>query len=172
MAKKKNQDSDKKDKSKDKQEDKLKEKEEKIQELTETLQRVQAEFENYRKQVEKREEMTKKRANKELIKEILPILDNFSLALKNKDGKEFKEGIELIYSELFSILEEEGVKAIEAEGKEFDPRKHEALLKEKSKEPKNTVIEVLQKGYMLKDEVLRPSKVKVSDGPKKSDKDD
>ena len=98
-----------------------------VKELTETLKRVQADFENYRKQVEKRIEEMKNEAAKDIILKLLPILDNFELAIKNNTHKdEFCKGVELIYAQIFSILEEEGLKPIEAKGK-FDPYKHEAL---------------------------------------------
>ena len=133
-------------------------------ELTETLQRVQADFENYKKQVEKRAPEMEKMATKKVISELLPILDSFELALKNKDCKEFADGIELVYSQFFSALEKQGLKTINTQGEKFDPFKHEALLKEESKEPEDTIIDELQKGYTLNDEVIRFTKVKLSKG--------
>lgn len=135
----------------------------KIGELTDTLQRLQAEFENYRKYVEKTKIDFQKYASAELIKELLPILDSFELALRNTADKEkFIKGVELIYSQLYSLLEGEGLKQIQSEGKKFDPHLHEVLLKEKSDKEEDIILEELQKGYMLNDKVLRYAKVKVS----------
>ena len=79
-----------------------------------------------------------------------------------KDHKELIKGIDLIYAQFHSVLEEEGLKPIQAENKEFNPHYHEALLTEESKKEPNTILEELQKGYMLKHHVLRHSKVKVA----------
>jgi len=137
-------------------------KDDKVKELTETLQRLQAEFENSQKRLEKEKQDFLQFAKKDMITKILPILDNFELALKNTDNKEeFQKGIELIYAELYSMLEKEGIKKIEAKGK-FDPHQHEALMAEESDKEKGTIIQELQKGYLLNDKVLRTAKVKVA----------
>jgi len=142
---------------------KLDEKDKKIAELTDSLQRLQAEFENYKKYVEKQSSEFKKYAKADLIINLLPILDSFELALKNTSNKEeFMKGVELIYSQLFSTLEKEGLTPIKAEGHKLDPIKHEVLLKEKSDKEEDTILEELQKGYTLGDKVIRHSKVKVS----------
>ena len=135
---------------------KEKDKEEKKDNYFEQLQRLQAEFENFRKRIEKEKSEIFKNANKDLIIKLLGILDNFELALKHVDDK----GINMIYSELYSILENEGLKIIKAEGK-FNPEFHEALIHEEGKE-NGKIIEELQKGYMLNDKVIRASKVKIS----------
>ncbi len=138
-------------------------KQKKIKELTETLQRLQAEFENYKKRTERDQVDFVKFAEKDFIKSMLPVLDNFELALQNqKSPKEFLKGVELIYAQLFQLLEERGLKIIEAKGEKFDPYKHEALLTEKSNKKENLVLEELQRGYMLHDKVIRHAKVKVS----------
>jgi molecular chaperone GrpE len=135
---------------------------EKIAELTETLQRVQAEFENYKKRIEKENLEFKQFAAKEVIGRLLPILDNFELALKNKkDNEQFLKGMELIYSQFFSTLENLGLKKIDCNGK-FDPHLHEALMSEKSEKEPGTIIEEFQKGYILNNKVVRHSKVKVA----------
>jgi len=137
-------------------------KDKKITELTESLQRLQAEFENYKKYVEKSKSEFVKYAKAEIIEKLLPLLDSFEMALKNTADKEkFVKGIELIYSQLYSLLEKEGLKKIKAEGK-LDPHYHEVLMKEKSDKEEDTILEELQKGYMLGDKVLRYTKVKVS----------
>ena len=98
-----------------------------------------------------------------IITKLLPILDNFELAIQHKDNKEeFVKGIELIYAELNEILHQNGLKVIETEGKKFDPCFHEALMSEKSDKEEGTILEEFQKGYMINDKVLRHSKVKIS----------
>ena len=133
-----------------------KKKEKKKNEYLEQLQRLQAEFENFRKRTEKERQEIFKNANENLIIKLLRVLDNFELALKHTDDK----GINMIYSELYSILENEGLKAIKAKG-EFDPRIHEALIQEEGEEDE-MIIEELQKGYTLNDKVIRASKVKIT----------
>jgi molecular chaperone GrpE len=138
-------------------------KKEKTEELTILLKKVQADFENYKKRVEKEKKEFTQFASQELVKNILPLLDSFQLALANdKDNEEFKKGVELIYSQLWQILETEGLKPIDALGKQFDPYFHEALMQEESDKEEGTVIEELQKGFMLKDNVIRPTKVKIA----------
>jgi len=137
-------------------------KDKKLSDLTDTLQRLQAEFENYKKYVEKSQVEFRKYAQADIIETLLPILDSFELALKNTTDKEkLMKGIELIYSQLYSLLEKQGIKKIEAKGK-FNPHLHEVLLKEESDKEEDTILEELQKGYMLNDKVLRHTKVKVS----------
>jgi molecular chaperone GrpE len=138
-------------------------KKEKTEELTMLLKKVQADFENYKKRMEKEKKEFTQFASQELIKKILPLLDSFQLALANdKDNEEFKKGVELIYSQLWQILEAEGLEPIEALGKQFDPYFHEALMQEESDKDEGEVIEELQKGFMLKDNVIRAVKVKVA----------
>ena len=140
-------------------------KEEQIKELTTTVQRVQADFENYKKRTEKETQEFIRYSNKKLITKILPIIDNFELALKhNHREDEFTKGVELIYAQLITILEEEGIKAIKAKGEQFNPELHEALLQEDSKQKRNIILEELQRGYTLNDKVIRPTKVKLSKG--------
>ena len=141
---------------------KVDEKDKKIEELTDTLQRLQAEFENYKKHIEKSNSELRVWAKGAIIESLLPILDSFELALKNTSNKEeFVKGIELIYSQLYSLLEKEGLKKIKAEGK-FDANLHEVLLKEESDKEDDYILEELQKGYILDNKVLRYSKVKIS----------
>jgi len=137
-------------------------KDKKIQELTESLQRLQAEFENYKKYIEKDKALFLKYSKADMIEKLLPILDSFELSLKHTSNKEeFVKGIELIYSQLHSLLEKEGLKKIQANDK-LNPHLHEVLLKEESDKEEDTILEELQSGYMLGDKVLRCSKVKVS----------
>lgn len=140
-----------------------------IEELKDLLQRTQANFENYRKQTEKRVEEMQEMAGKQLIVELLPIVDNFELALQHAEGdRPFVKGVKLIYAQLLGFLENAGVQLIDARQQLFDPKIHEALLKVESELPENTVLEELQKGYTLQGRVLRPARVKISAGLKKS----
>jgi molecular chaperone GrpE (heat shock protein) len=134
-------------------------------ELKELLQRTQANFENYRKQSEKRIEDIRKMASKNVIVELLPIVDNFELALKNAPENKFMDGIKLIHDQIHKVLVEHGVELIE-EMIEFNPHFHEALMKVASDQPENTILEVLQRGYKMHDVVLRPARVKLSAGKK------
>jgi molecular chaperone GrpE (heat shock protein) len=146
-----------------------------LNEMKDLLQRTQANFENYRKQTEKRIEDIRLMASKDTILQMLPIIDNFELALKNNDhtsectNETFVEGVELIYSQFFSVLENNGVSVIKK--KEFDPFYHEALMKVDSKLPENAIVEELQKGFILNDKVIRHAKVKISSGMCKEDKE-
>ena len=150
-------------KSETKKEDKQYEKEQKIEDLTDSLQRLQAEFENYKKYVDKSKSEFQKYARAGMVEKLLPTLDSFEMALKNTENKEkFIKGIELIFSQLYQLLENEGLRPIECVGKIFDPYKHEVLLTQESGKEEGLILEELQKGYMLGDKVLRHSKVKVA----------
>ena len=108
--------------------------------------------------------------DEDLIKEFLVVLDNFERAIKMDDDdltdevSRFLEGFKLIYSNTVNILNKYEVKEIEAEGVEFDPDYHHAVLTEHDEnKPAGVVLEVLQKGYMYKDKVIRPAMVKVNE---------
>lgn len=139
-------------------------------EYIDQLQRLQAEFINYRQRIDKERSDIVKFSKEELVLELLEVLDNFERALDSmKDAKEVsccKQGVDLIFVQLRSILEKEGLKAIDTDRKAFNPYEHEALAKEHSDENEGTIIGVFQKGYKLKDKVIRPSKVKISGGKK------
>ena len=137
-----------------------------IDDLTDTLKRLQAEFENYKKRVEKDNANLIKNSNAGLIKNMLPVLDSFELAIKNSNGNEelekFRKGLELIYAQFFGILEENGLRPIDTKNQVFDPFKHEVLMVKESKEKDDLILQEFQKGYMLGDNVLRHSKVMIS----------
>lgn len=139
--------------------------------LKNITQKIQADFENYRKQTEKRMIEIREMANRDLILQLLPVLDNFELALKNvcADSDSFIQGVELIYSQLFSLLETNNIQMIKTENKTFDPYYHEALIKVDSELPENTIVEELQKGFILHGKVIRNARVKISNGKKGSD---
>ncbi len=150
--------------SKSKEEDKILEELKKVQQerddYKDTLQRVQADFENYKKRIEREKKNQMLYSTEDVIKKFLPILDNLELALKHNDRKdEFTKGVELIYASIREMLEQEGVKPIPALDLPFDPYRHEALMSKESDKPENTVIEVMQNGYLLHERVLRPAKV-------------
>lgn len=131
------------------------------------LQRLQAEFDNFRKRTQKEKEETMKYAAERVIEAMLPVLDNFERAVSssqsNQDFKSFSQGVEMISKQIKNILVKEGLTPIEAVGQPFDPKLHDAVLQVDSVDyPENTVVEELQKGYYLKDKILRPSMVKVS----------
>ncbi len=132
-------------------------------EYKELVQRIKADFDNYKKRVEQERKNQILYASEDIIKKFLPILDNLELALKhNERNDEFTKGIELIYSSIIDMLEQEGVKPIIAQDMPFDPYRHEALMSRESEKPENTVIEVMQKGYSLNERIIRPAKVIIS----------
>ncbi len=139
-----------------------------LAEMKDLLLRTQANFENYRKQVEKRVEDLQQMAVKDTILEILPIIDNFELAFKNVKGNpsDFHKGMELIYAQLISLLENWGVKQINTDDQKYDPYFHEALMKVESEKAEDMIVEEFQKGYTLNGQVLRHAKVKLSAGSK------
>lgn len=135
-----------------------------IAELTHMLQRLQADFENYKKRIDREKSDYATYLNVSLIKKLLPLVDNFDIALKNTESKdEFIKGMDLIYVQFIDMLKNENVERIESVGKPFDPHNHQALMAEDKKGTKsNIVIEEFQAGYKLKDRVIRPAKVKIS----------
>jgi len=137
------------------------------QELVETVQRLQAEFDNYKRRTEKEREEQCSFANADLLAELFPLMDNFELALSHANEQErnspFFKGVELLYAQVANLLEHHGIVAINPLNGQFDPRQHEALLTEvRDASQKNTILEVLQKGYSLNGRVLRTAKVKVA----------
>ena len=155
----------KKKKKKDKHEDKLNEAYNMISLLQDKLLREKAEGANYRKRKEEETSRMLKYSNEDIVKEILPIADNFerALSMSKNEEDEFFKGFKMIYCNLISVLEKYEVKAIDGNNKPFDPTYHEAVLTEEKEgvEP-GLILEVMQKGYLLKDKVIRPAMVKVS----------
>ncbi len=136
------------------------------QEMRLLAQRKQAELENYRKRVERERAETVKYAAADLMREILPVLDNLERAIAaSKSGSEEQllEGVEIIYKQFHDALTKQGLLEVEAIAVPFDPHVHEAVGRvETSEHPEGTVVEVHQKGYLYKDRLLRPSMVSVS----------
>ena len=136
------------------------------EELYDRLLRMQADFENFRKRVEKEKQEFYYHALSEVIREILPTVDNLERALQNSDSKDFeryRQGIELIYHNLRETLEKFGLQPIKAKGEIFDPHYHEALFMEETNQyQEHQILEEYKKGYMLKERLLRPAVVKVA----------
>ncbi len=146
---------------------------EKNESLKEQLLRLRADFENYKKRTSKERETFIKNASESLIIRLLPILDNFQKALDAKENNEnntennnflsYAEGIKIVHSQLLEILKNEGLLPIETEDKLFDPNYHEAIMQIETKDFKdNQIIEEYQKGYLLNNKLIRPSKVSVA----------
>lgn len=129
--------------------------------------RLHADFDNYRRRVRLDMEAAEKYRAQSLVSDLLPILDNFERALQvqveDEKAKSLLQGMEMVYRSLIEALKKEGVEAIESVGKPFDPHVHQAVMQvdDQNYEP-NTVVEEFQKGYKLKDRVIRPAMVKVN----------
>lgn len=141
-------------------------KDEKIEELNDRLMRNMAEFDNFRKRSEKEKSQMFELGARDIIEKILPVIDNFERGLDTITEEEregaFAQGIEKIYKQLTTTLEETGVKVIEAVGKEFDPNLHNAVMHaEDENQGENIITDEFQKGYMYKENVVRHSMVKV-----------
>jgi len=147
---------------------KLKEEAALAKESGERLLRLQADFDNTRKRLEREKQDFVKFANEGIILELLNVLDDLERTVdlaqsKHQDLSAFLKGVEMILAHLYEMLKEYGVKPIEAEGKLFDPHYHEALMQAENKDvAEHTILEELQKGYLLNDRIIRTSKVKVS----------
>ncbi|HET6840087.1 MAG TPA: nucleotide exchange factor GrpE [Candidatus Angelobacter sp.] len=136
--------------------------------LFDRLARLQAEFDNYRKRSAKENADFRDYAVADAAKSLLPVIDNFALALKNSgNAEEFKRGVELIYKQLQDLLPKLNVQRIDSKGEPFDPRFHEAIeMVESSEVPDNHVLEELAPGYRIKERLLRPAMVRVARNPK------
>lgn len=146
-------------------EKKLETKTQEAADYLETLQMLKADFENYKKRMMKEQANFAQMANEGLIVKVLPVLDNFERALylseELKEHQNIFKGFEMIYGELLEVLEKEGVKEVSISG-EFNPSIHEAVMQVDEKGfSENQVVDVLRKGYMYKDRLIRPAMVKV-----------
>jgi molecular chaperone GrpE len=134
-------------------------------------QRAAADFQNYKRRTDQEREELGRLANAALVINILPILDDMERALTSVDarlaGLTWIDGIRLIYRKFQAVLEASGVREIKAEGEDFDPRFHEAVMYGEGEEGK--VISEVQRGYMLGDRVIRPSAVVIGRGPKEEE---
>jgi len=131
--------------------------------LFDRLARLQAEFENFRKRNAREQVEFREYASADAARNFLPILDNFNLALKTNSDQNLRQGVELIRKQMEEVLAKMGVEAIPAEGEQFDPRWHEAIeMVDTTDVPDHQIIEELQRGYRVKDRLLRPAMVRVA----------
>jgi len=128
--------------------------------------RALADYENFRKRSEREKQDFFKYALSGLMKDLLPVLENFDRALEHaEEGDDFHKGVLMIYKQLYDILKKNGLRPIEESGVPFDPKIHEAVVREEDPSvPSHTVTAILQKGYFLQDRLLRPALVKVAVG--------
>ncbi|MEN6329867.1 MAG: nucleotide exchange factor GrpE [Methanobacteriaceae archaeon] len=140
----------------------IQENKQRMGECQDQLLRMQADLENYRKHTQKRMEEHEERANQDIIIKILETYEDLQRALQADKSEDLREGVEIIYQKLRGVLESEGLEEIPAEGKKFDPFKHEALMAEAHEDYENgCIIQELAKGYTLNSKVIKYSKVKV-----------
>jgi molecular chaperone GrpE len=136
--------------------------------------RAEADLQNYKRRAEQERDESRRFAQASLIFNLLPIVDDFERAFMSMDarlaGLTWMDGLRLIYRKLLAVLDNAGVRPIQAEGQDFDPRYHEAVAHVEGEEGK--VVSEVQRGYMLHDRVLRPAVVAVGSGTKKSKEED
>lgn len=139
----------------------------KLDETENKMLRTQADFDNFRRRTRLDQEAAQKYRAQSIVSDILPALDNFERALQieanNEQTKSLLQGMNMVYNQLVQALQNEGVETIKSVGEPFDPHLHQAVMQveDENFEP-NTVVEELQKGYKLKDRVIRPAMVKVN----------
>lgn len=136
------------------------------QELRNRYLRTLADFDNLRKRTEREKADFARYATSGVLKDLIPVLDNFDRALEHSDADDdFHKGVELIYKQLYDVLTKHGLRPIDQVGVHFDPNIHEAVVREEDPSvPSHTVTAILQKGYFLHDRLLRPALVKVAVG--------
>jgi molecular chaperone GrpE len=136
-------------------------------EIRDLLLRRQAEFENFRKRTEKERSDYLQYAAMDMVRDLLPILDDFERALKIEGaGPEYARGIEMIYNRMYETLKKMGLEPIVSDGKVFDPNLHQAVERVETKDsPDGTILGEFQKGYFFKGKLLRPTMVKVAVRP-------
>lgn len=140
------------------------------EETRQRLLRLQADYDNFRRRTRQEKEEMAKYASQQLVEKLLPVLDNFERALSAAhsaaDLDSFAKGVDMIYRQLSDVLAQEGLEPIKAVGEPFDPELHQAVMRVESEEHgDNIIVEELQRGYRLKEKVLRPSMVKVNAKP-------
>jgi molecular chaperone GrpE len=146
---------------------KITELEAKLEEADNRYLRLQADFDNFRRRSRIELEASAKYRAQSIITDLLPAIDNFERAMKmevdNEQAKSLMQGVDMVYRSLLDALKNEGVEVIEAVGKEFDPHLHQAVMQaEDENYGPNVVVEEFQRGYMLKDRIIRPAMVKVN----------
>ena len=128
------------------------------------VKRLQADFENFRRRTSKEREELANVVTQDLLKGMLPILDNFdrAMAAEQKDSESFQKGVEMIYTQLHETLKNDGLEPIETAGQKFDPNCHQAVMRVENPDLEDdTIAQELQKGYIVKGRVIRPSMVQV-----------
>ena len=133
-------------------------------ELKELLLRRQAEFDNFRKRTERERSEYLQYAGMELVKDLLPVLDDFDRALKTEcSSPEYAKGVEMIYSRMYETMKKMGLEPVDSVGKPFDPHMHQAVERVETADAEDgTVLAEFQRGYLFKGKMLRPSMVKVA----------
>ena len=146
----------------------LTEAQEAIAELNERIVRLTADFDNFRKRAQREKDEARQFANQGLLEKLLPVLDNFEMALtavKDADPS-VRDGVQMILDQLLGVLKESGVEPVDAMGQPFDPNFHEALSQEETTEvEEGTVVQQVQRGYKLNDRLVRPARVVVAKAP-------
>ena len=139
-----------------------------IAELNERIVRLTADFDNFRKRAQREKDEARQFANQGLLEKLLPVLDNFEMALtavKDADPS-VRDGVQMILDQLLGVLKESGVEPVDAMGQPFDPNLHEALSQEETTEvEEGTVVQQVQRGYKLNDRLVRPARVVVAKAP-------
>ena len=137
-------------------------------ELNERIVRLTADFDNFRKRAQREKDEARQFANQGLLEKLLPVLDNFEMALtavKDADPS-VRDGVQMILDQLLGVLKESGVEPVDAMGQPFDPNLHEALSQEETTEvDEGTVVQQVQRGYKLNDRLVRPARVVVAKAP-------
>lgn len=138
-----------------------------VEETQQRFVRAQADFDNFRRRTQKEKEELAKYASMKLVTELVPVIDNFERAMatvpEGTESESFSKGIQMIFRQLETVLSNEGLTAMDTVGQPFNPEFHQAIMQVETDEyEEGTVVEEVQKGYMLKDKVLRPAMVKVS----------
>jgi molecular chaperone GrpE len=151
----------------DEETDRVTELEKELDEIKNRLVRTQADYDNFRRRTRDEKEAAAKYRAQGIVEGLLPVIDNFERALKidtaENQSDSLLQGMKMVYNQLIEALKNEGVKEIESDEAEFDPHLHQAVMQVQEDDYEdNTVVEVLQKGYKLKDRVIRPAMVKVN----------
>ena len=146
----------------------LTEAQEAIAELNERIVRLTADFDNFRKRAQREKDEARQFANQGLLEKLLPVLDNFEMALtavKDADPS-VRDGVQMILDQLLGVLKESGVEPVDAMGQPFDPNLHEALSQEETTEvEEGKVVQQVQRGYKLNERLVRPARVVVAKAP-------
>ena len=135
-----------------------------LKEKEERALRLQADFENFRRRTSKEKEELSAVIKQEILKDMLPLLDNFerAMAAETKDAEAFQKGVDMIYTQLQEVMKKNGLEPIETEGQKFDPNFHQAVMRVQNEDLEDDdIAQELQKGYMVEGRVIRPSMVQV-----------